>query len=876
MSSKRKNSEDNEGDGKRRQSFSDISKISRSISACQRCRIKKIKCDQNFPRCAKCEKAGVDCVGLDSVTRREIPRSYIMYLENKVTQLEEIVRQNGVFNQNNSAVDMLENDCSGSEIDTMNKEQSEVQNNSNDKHVSFQDNDGSLTYLNSNSEVSFPKLMFTALRVNKGNKKHDSIDQTVNFENGSSLPAILPPKKTAQEFLKIFFAQSNSQLPIFHREEFILKYFIPIYGNIDDDISLASNNTSINFTFFQNKLNMKEEDTWFFQYKMELQKQLQNNEDIDPSEISNNIVPPKKFHKPLYFLSMVFAISCSVHHLQYHSNISNSFKIAANKYFETTSSSEDKLESLQCLLLFTLYSIMRPTAPGVWYILGVALRICVDLGLHKESLNKSSNSVDLFTEDKKRRLFWCTYSLDRQICFYLGKPVGIPEESINTPFPSVLDDAMIDKYEFKHDLNNDSMNLPTYKNISIAFFNIRRLQGEVQRILYENSEVPRKFADLNQWKADILERLKTWKLNLPKTDNDMNCDFNLEFFNLNYNHTVLMIHGLSPKNNNLSITDFIRLLDASKEIIHCYKQLHSSKCINYTWAAVHNLFLAGTCYLYAIYNSDDVFNENSLSEVKKVSQECIHVLNSLIDKCEAAYNCRHSFEVLTAAVVKIKYNEIVQGFDSNVPTSQQISNEQSADYSNKPFDSLVQNIDGGTNHNFAEQDIQLQTDIVDNYFHFASHLNSKMNEIGERDSMQKLPSTFEWVSIGNSTDPHQETHIDLQTPGNDLVDFFDHLDRIPIESINYQVSKNKINNQAISYDDSTIPPIDSYDSTPALTNGQGKDEQSHQKGEKRPHEFQEAPIDSIWDQFLTSVTPALGLNSVFMLNSKSEAVDRSD
>lgn len=46
-------------------------------------------------------------------------------------------------------------------------------------------------------------------------------------------------------------------------------------------------------------------------------------------------------------------------------------------------------------------------------------------------------------EIKRRRIFWCTYSIDRQICFYLDRPFGIPDESINTPYPSNLDDSKI-------------------------------------------------------------------------------------------------------------------------------------------------------------------------------------------------------------------------------------------------------------------------------------------------------------------------------------------------------------------------------------------------------------------------------------------------
>ena len=49
----------------------------RNVSACNRCRLRKNRCDQRLPSCASCDKAAVKCVGYDPITKREIPRSYV-------------------------------------------------------------------------------------------------------------------------------------------------------------------------------------------------------------------------------------------------------------------------------------------------------------------------------------------------------------------------------------------------------------------------------------------------------------------------------------------------------------------------------------------------------------------------------------------------------------------------------------------------------------------------------------------------------------------------------------------------------------------------------------------------------------------------------
>lgn len=68
----------------------------RNVSACNRCRLRKNRCDQNLPACSSCEKAHVKCVGYDPITKREIPRAYVYYLERRMGYLEGLLRGAGI------------------------------------------------------------------------------------------------------------------------------------------------------------------------------------------------------------------------------------------------------------------------------------------------------------------------------------------------------------------------------------------------------------------------------------------------------------------------------------------------------------------------------------------------------------------------------------------------------------------------------------------------------------------------------------------------------------------------------------------------------------------------------------------------------------
>lgn len=117
------------------------------------------------------------------------------------------------------------------------------------------------------------------------------------------------------------------------------------------------------------------------------------------------------------------------------------------------------LEELQAVLLLAGFALLRPVAPGLWYIVGVAVRLGVDLGLHYEdgvdidgasedqkpasseqikqepSSSATSAKIDAkergrreWVRDLRRRLWWCVYSLDRLVSTCVGRPFGITDQ----------------------------------------------------------------------------------------------------------------------------------------------------------------------------------------------------------------------------------------------------------------------------------------------------------------------------------------------------------------------------------------------------------------------------------------------------------------
>lgn len=703
-----------DGSSKKRPS-SAVAGITKSISACKRCRLKKIKCDQEFPSCLKCARVKVPCVSLDPATGRDVPRSYVMFLEDRLKAIMDKLRECGIdpsdvqgnlpatSSDNPSAIQLFEESqrkehevrhdnkyaaylinqgtsmqrgISSSSLtkesqenatkstpetffpeDSRNSEQSE--SNKNFAATGSLKNNASNSYLGDSSGIPFAKLVFTAVNFKPDSVTESSDDEIklreeryedyAKSESSTDFdPLWLPPRNVAESLITRYFVDSNTQLPVLHREFFLKKYFEPIYGPWNITVSIVSDHTRIN-TAFKLPSNVSGGETeeprepWFDVW---LKK-------VEAGE--KNIQLPRWARLPYFFLNMIFAIGHAVEVLRSDINHVVSFKRRAVQFSEELYASDDRMEALAGTILTAIYSLMRPNVPGVWYTMGSALRLTVDLGLHAEKINKN---YDPFTRELRRRLFWCVYSLDRQICAYFGRPFGIPEESISARYPSLLDDALITTFNDDiEDYSKVQTSMATSKVIALAFFKVRRIQANVLQVLYaEHGDIPRRCPDLETWRSSVHSLLEKWlEKDVPKTYRKMNCKFNMEFFHLNYYQTKCMLYGLSPKNLSLSPKAFSIVYENTKGTISTYDKMCSRQKINFTWVTVHNLFMAGMTYLYVVYYSDRGINEGQ-QYVEGYTASILRVLKELIGTCEAAKNCFVIYKVLSAVVISLKFD----------------------------------------------------------------------------------------------------------------------------------------------------------------------------------------------------------------------------
>lgn len=214
-------------------------------------------------------------------------------------------------------------------------------------------------------------------------------------------------------------------------------------------------------------------------------------------------------------LRLVIAISMQKLDKQY-AGLADSYYLAALPYLESAIRKRD-LSTLQCLALIAQYSVLTPTRTASYWVVGVAARLCQELGLCEERtvkewpLGTELNTLDV---DMRRRLYWIITSMEYGLAHSLGRPsaFGVTIDHIDVGFFELCDDRFITPAGLLPGRQ------PIMKKcISIHFFRMRLLQAEIRRTLYlKKREAP--LNDQDPWFLNMQRKLDEWVATCPKND----------------------------------------------------------------------------------------------------------------------------------------------------------------------------------------------------------------------------------------------------------------------------------------------------------------------------------------------------------------------
>ncbi|KUJ13887.1 uncharacterized protein LY89DRAFT_784731 [Mollisia scopiformis] len=573
-----------------------------NITACLRCRRKKQKCDQGLPSCGPCQKANVECVGYDAVTQRPAPRSYIHSLEERIASLEIRLRNHGIDcdadtprtspNLNSSPSRQI------STTSTQRSSQADVVSNQNLETIlsksaqvtveSLSDN----LHVGSNNGTSFTRLFLSELQWDQeqattvsGTADSSAVEENmeyVTFEAPRTLdsgPIALPSKKVAEHLATVYFELANFSLPILHEPTF-RTYLAAAYTSQEPQ-------TQVN---------------------------------------------GRKSRRHELFSFLVFAVAL----LTLHKTDSNSVSISTCESYHRSALQclaevglYVNIESVQILLLLANYSYLHPSFVSTWNLMGMAARLAIKQGLHKEPSKISSMHWSLISEEES---------------------FGFPDGAITTEFLATEKDEAITEDGINIDPSNTSK-----KVFALHYFRYRQLQSEIQTVLHE--KVPSYITiDYSQWQTAMLKRLSDWHNSTPR-NTSQSYIAPPEALEISYYTAEILLLRPSPTIPSPSDTTLCHLAQASSRTIHLYRTSVKEKKLRLFWQAAHNLFAAGTAILYCYSHSKPVRDQIPIRNLVADVNACAAVLWAVVEKFPAAKGTRDAFDAIMDRALAQLHND---------------------------------------------------------------------------------------------------------------------------------------------------------------------------------------------------------------------------
>jgi hypothetical protein len=300
------------------------------------------------------------------------------------------------------------------------------------------------------------------------------------------------------------------------------------------------------------------------------------------------------------------------------------------------------IENIEAMVLLVIYHLRTASSHGMWYMIGLAMRTAIDLGLHRKA---NEINMDPFTAQMRRRLFWVVYYLERVVSMSLGRPFSISDRNIDLDLPLDVDDDIHDPALLiapQDPMKTTNLTFPIY------LFKLRRIDSRIQHKIYRADrplsalrlKMDPLYLELEQWKESALQRFSGSDLDYPM---------------LHYNRAVRLL--IQPFLPILPMTDpyYHICLQAAGEICQSHKRLHQTLEYGHSFLAVQTVFMAGITLLFALWtHTDQIWSVRISNDIRA----CSTVLFVMGERAAWVKKYRDAFELLVnAAMEKLQGNE---------------------------------------------------------------------------------------------------------------------------------------------------------------------------------------------------------------------------
>ncbi|WXC64977.1 hypothetical protein SNK03_010786 [Fusarium graminearum] len=573
-----------------------LQSYTRTGQACDRCKVRKIRCDALPEGCSHCTNQNLECYVTDRVTGRTERRGYMQELEREksdmlshIRDLEKLLDNKGVevkpwewspYAQYPSGVNFddmgnpipdpstgetwsqvgsawVKNSSSGSNAGSSPTFPRTLESRPHDNHLGVGFDSSPL------SSIGGTKLSILGMTVDLAkfeadeppidakpsaplyNKSSQSFLQSAMRIN-PPMHVDMPSREDAFTYAEWYFMTFSAFLPLLHKPSF-----------------------------------------------MRLLTRMYDEPNFEPSVAE------------LVTVHMLFAIICyqygtrnwqQVDQRTQMNDLSNKhYHFALSKFFELTCTRD--LASVQAMAMIVKHTRAFPKSGCVSIIANLALQRALELDLHRES-RKPGESTNLQHELRKRT-FWVIMTVYIAVNGRRGRPMPITIEEFDVGFPEPIADELLSDEGV-----DTSRNIPCPYWPGIASFKIIPIYLEMYSNIYSVRRDARNYVSI----VNALEaKIKNWEDELPgflKMDHAEQTEqtrmaavyaktWALEFRLCLRHPSVAMTSDKTKMAENMSICE-----EASRKMLQCQLEIQKCKCLDTTWYQT-SMYTAGVFTMLA-------------------------------------------------------------------------------------------------------------------------------------------------------------------------------------------------------------------------------------------------------------------------------------
>ncbi|KAL4985272.1 fungal-specific transcription factor domain-containing protein [Aspergillus falconensis] len=266
----------------------------------------------------------------------------------------------------------------------------------------------------------------------------------------------------------------------------------------------------------------------------------------------------------------------------------------AMSYFEAAMGCGE-LAALEALMLQVSYSFFNSAGPNTWFLVGVAARMAIGMGLHTREVYET---LAPDAADYQKRLFFSLYMMDRVVSTALGRPFAIQDDDITVePFADTDDEDITPEGVIpRAKLGPSSMAVPLHilelrKIASAIGTEMRRVQRSREPSLATRDILHKR---LIEWRRSMPFPLPEAKSKVPH--------LSTSWFDLNYHTHLIMLYrpSVAQAAVNIDNVEIDILAESSGMAIREANNLYRQQRFAFNWLNLMTVFNAALSLIYSV------------------------------------------------------------------------------------------------------------------------------------------------------------------------------------------------------------------------------------------------------------------------------------